>query len=160
MSGTVSVPFRGFRGLQVVADELIGLGFGGFQSPSGVLGVCRKEEANEYLQEQNVSVPFRGFRGLQGLHEFYSGIVNSPFQSPSGVLGVCRCRGLRVHSSCARTVSVPFRGFRGLQVTGTGSTPAKNMAFQSPSGVLGVCRVRRSSPTHLNCSSFSPLPGF
>ena len=38
-----------------------------FQSPSGVLGVCRHEKLIELIREQDrlVSVPFRGFRGLQ-----------------------------------------------------------------------------------------------
>ena len=67
--------------------------YAGFQSPSGVLGVCRacflvvRKETDRLV----VSVPFRGFRGLQA-----GGSAETPgkgcpgFQSPSGVLGVCR----------------------------------------------------------------------
>ena len=62
----VSVPFRGFRGLQ-------GRGF------------------NQLDAAFHVSVPFRGFRGLQGLPKGRAAnTVVVTFQSPSGVLGVCR----------------------------------------------------------------------
>ena len=66
----VSVPFRGFRGLQDEIEELV----------------------YEALSLQ-VSVPFRGFRGLQDLlRKAYNAISDHEFQSPSGVLGVCRPR--------------------------------------------------------------------
>ena len=42
-----------------------GVVLGVFQSPSGVLGVCRDLERAISAIEQVVSVPFRGFRGLQ-----------------------------------------------------------------------------------------------
>ena len=62
-----------------------------FQSPSGVLGVCRGVfEALAKALELVVSVPFRGFRGLQAE------------EVRTGCLGDVQ-------------VSVPFRGFRGLQ---------------------------------------------
>ena len=90
-----------------------------FQSPSGVLGVCRHEGK---LVQTDASM----------------------FQSPSGVLGVCRhdfvtypaVKGLR-------KVSVPFRGFRGLQDYVWRDIQANQVGFQSPSGVLGVCRSCR-----------------
>ena len=93
----VSVPFRGFRGLQGgrrrrVADTPMK-----FQSPSGVLGVCRRALRGWVLTGPNVSVPFRGFRGLQG--------------------GTADFRTRRVR----RRVSVPFRGFRGLQGSSGGA---------------------------------------
>ena len=36
-----------------------------FQSPSGVLGVCRPGSRSGRVGALEVSVPFRGFRGLQ-----------------------------------------------------------------------------------------------
>ena len=66
-----------------------------FQSPSGVLGVCR-EAKQQYLQA----------------------LITFKFQSPSGVLGVCRQGGNppTTDEFLQREVSVPFLGFRGLQV--------------------------------------------
>ena len=88
-----------------------------FQSPFGVLGVCRLEPNR---QGQSgwclVSVPFRGFRGLQdGLTTAQAVQFASTFQSPSGVLGVCREHDRGIPRTVADRVSVPFRGFRGLQ---------------------------------------------
>ena len=60
-----------------------------FQSPSGVLGVCRR----------HVEIAIN---------------THLKFQSPSGVLGVCRAHG-RHWQNMSFKVSVPFRGFRGLQ---------------------------------------------
>ena len=62
-SSHVSVPFRGFRGLQE-----------------------RLQNHGLKTGDTKVSVPFRGFRGLQGS----GGRSGGRFQSPSGVLGVCR----------------------------------------------------------------------
>ena len=66
MGSRVSVPFRGFRGLQACVSEFVIKGRHEFQSPSGVLGVCRKTTMGTYT------------------------IIAETFQSPSGVLGVCR----------------------------------------------------------------------
>ena len=159
----VSVPLRGFRGLQVAHQTREpGLPADEFQSPSGVLGVCR-----DSLQRRArgftplVSVPFRGFRGLQvspaatgrrwmrRVFQSPSGVLGVcregasklppvarvAFQSPSGVLGVCRAEERSVGFNC-QVVSVPFRGFRGLQAKSKGS------------------RLAPSLP------GFSPLPGF
>ena len=88
----VSVPFRGFRGLQGSAETLDEWLSVTFQSPSGVLGVCRVRSIAADENRCRVSVPFRGFRGLQEL-----------------TLPVALVRTMT-------RVSVPFRGFRGLQV--------------------------------------------
>jgi len=40
---------------------------GKFQSPCGVLGVCRLLALCYVVSEDGVSVPLRGFRGLQGV---------------------------------------------------------------------------------------------
>ena len=62
-----------------------------FQSPSGVLGVCRGcDVVTTRMFARHVSVPFRGFRGLQ--EEVFA-----------------------LWAVDTRVVSVPFRGFRGLQ---------------------------------------------
>ena len=65
--------------------------FEAFQSPSGVLGVCRTIKIIRRHRPVLVSVPFRGFRGLQGL------LIS------------------RQLNSFPLRVSVPFRGFRGLK---------------------------------------------
>ena len=63
----VSVPFRGFRGLQdVLVAKRAKVWSSTFQSPSGVLGVCR----------------------WPNMHLYAMGVLM--FQSPCGVLGVCR----------------------------------------------------------------------
>ena len=162
----VSVPFRGFRGLQ--GQRVLGSGTacgGAFQSPSGVLGVCRETvDEEERRLSQKVSVPFRGFRGLQEALNRLNHPDVASFQSPSGVLGVCRTRGHRASRRVQRRVSVPFRGFRGLQAVSCTRQQAAHAVsvpfrgfrglqgrvapgrrpfprvFQSPSGVLGVCR--------------------
>ena len=111
----------------------------GFQSPSGVLGVCREKTFDTSAAAlKGVSVPFRGFRGLQAssaVRIIGAGVM--AFQSPSGVLGVCRARAVlaTLASPAVIGVSVPFRGFRGLQAEG--------------------------SDTHATfLKGFSPLPGF
>ena len=88
-----------------------------FQSPSGVLGVCRFDpDICARTPERVVSVPFRGFRGLQAVLAVLQGeFAHQTFQSPSGVLGVCRTRQRARRCGGYRAVSVPFRGFRGLQ---------------------------------------------
>ena len=63
-----------------------------FQSPSGVLGVCRS---------------FGKTKGIP--------VSDVQFQSPSGVLGVCREVCNASVTVPPLDVSVPFRGFRGLQ---------------------------------------------
>ena len=90
-----------------------------FQSPSGVLGVCREQAGQPCKLHDEVSVPFRGFRGLQDVETMMDvAEFTVTFQSPSGVLGVCR-RG--------NDTDVPYAG---------------HVWFQSPCGVLGVCRRR------------------
>ena len=92
-----------------------------FQSPSGVLGVCRKE--------------------TQVLNPNHS----EAFQSPSGVLGVCRIRQLDRLVLKARDKFQSPSGVLG--VCRVKVNPDKKSAwvqFQSPSGVLGVCRAERS----------------
>ena len=99
----VSVPFRGFMGLQACPYPFFSALREVFQSPSGVLGVCRA--AFEDIETAKAELEF---------------------QSPSGVLGVCRMY-IDAPSVEAMMVSVPFRGFRGLQVatySGTAS-PAR-----------------------------------
>jgi len=63
-----------------------------FQSPCGVLGVCRALGAAGLFETGiRVSVPLRGFRGLQDYVTVCEHILGDPvFQSPCGVLGVCR----------------------------------------------------------------------
>ena len=62
-----------------------------FQSPCGVLGVCRQlRGAANVLRAEVVSVPLRGFRGLQEAEAFAEDKKLMVFQSPCGVLGVCR----------------------------------------------------------------------
>ena len=120
----VSVPFRGFRGLQELIADL------------------------KWLLDARVSVPFRGFRGLQVGNDILP-LSNDhvSFQSPSGVLGVCRLLSSYCDSDGVIIVSVPFRGFRGLQADEEVET-LSNAAwwFQSPSGVLGVCRSGSPNP--------------
>jgi len=140
-----------------------------FQSPCGVLGVCRSKEERRVFRCSKVSVPLRGFRGLQeavgeGYRIFYTcdtfqspcgvlgvcrerGHAHSPrrkpeaFQSPCGVLGVCRTSFKATRKSgIAAGVSVPLRGFRGLQAPMPNSAAHSWSSFQSPCGVLGVCR--------------------
>ena len=65
-----------------------------FQSPSGVLGVCRTADIRDLAS-----------------------VVRALFQSPSGVLGVCRATTASEDAEKHLDVSVPFRGFRGLQGT-------------------------------------------
>jgi len=151
---------RGFRGLQVmrtgvrywqsryrfqspcgVLGVCRALSLGGmngaqieFQSPCGVLGVCRHQwrEISE-SQLGAVSVPLRGFRGLQE--------SEVPFLIPEIV-----------------NVSVPLRGFRGLQVWEDFFRNDAHASFQSPCGVLGVCRSGlRNPPGWCGCPS---RPGF
>ena len=133
-----------------------------FQSPSGVLGVCRGEWPAE--------LPI---------------LPVMEFQSPSGVLGVCGAPGVFECLAKAFEVSVPFRGFRGLRVPpDTIITDLSGVKFQSPSGVLGVCgpyvgtvawdealvsvpfrgfrglRVSTTRTPRASSPRFSPLPGF
>ena len=137
-----------------------------FQSPSGVLGVCR---GTLRLALKARDAMFQSPSGVLGVCRILYGWLDhgnlQGFQSPSGVLGVCRGVVLSLGSQIAK-VSVPFRGFRGLQVGANapdwprarnGSVPFRGfrglqgwsvahrlgspaVRFQSPSGVLGVCR--------------------
>ena len=87
----VSVPFRGFRGLQgVLGGYDVDVWAETFQSPSGVLGVCREQKKSAI------------------------GVSAMLFQSPSGVLGVCGVEN-KPYMDGPLGVSVPFRGFRGLR---------------------------------------------
>ena len=89
-----------------------------FQSPYGVLGVCRIiREGRSPVKGFSVSVPLRGFRGLQ---ESLNAVITEPLKG----------------------VSVPLRGFRGLQASRIGRAGRVGQGrFQSPCGVLGVCRM-------------------
>ena len=63
-----SVPFRGFRGLQAgEVKQPLTIDYVWFQSPCGVLGVCRSFQPQSLNGPRpvRVSVPLRGFRGLQ-----------------------------------------------------------------------------------------------
>ena len=86
-----------------------------FQSPSGVLGVCRL--AHDRLAHVLAHV-FQSPSGVLGVCRGMVPGVYRPecgrFQSPSGVLGVCRSYWNKLGHRFG-TVSVPFRGFRGLQ---------------------------------------------
>ena len=133
-----------------------------FQSPSGVLGVCRLL-AVLYAVDAiiKVSVPFRGFRGLQvvakNLFMDQAAYVSVPFRG---------FRGLQAFNQLlaadeADAVSVPFRGFRGLQVDLVLLDEKVAVEFQSPCGVLGVCRPRRvDGRLERVPQRFSPLAGF
>ena len=48
----------------MAANEYVGI-VTGFQSPCGVLGVCRFTSSSALSTVSVVSVPLRGFRGLQ-----------------------------------------------------------------------------------------------
>jgi len=83
----VSVPLRGFRGLQEFAN------------------------ATETVDQPVVSVPLRGFRGLQGPTRLGEARGDYEFQSPCGVLGVCRSvDDLRVVAAEIKRFS-PLAGF-------------------------------------------------
>ena len=79
----VSVPFRGFRGLQVYVRDYAIACQELFQSPSGVLGVCRALELGD--------IWFKA----------------TGFQSPSGVLGVCRSHRSSRHTPSPRFSPLP-----------------------------------------------------
>ena len=88
----VSVPLRGFRGLQ---------------------GRTATIAMKDWLED--VSVPLRGFRGLQAHPTLPYPALMGGFQSPCGVLGVCRPGRRFCKRRKTAQVSVPLRGFRGLQ---------------------------------------------
>jgi len=110
-----------------------------FQSPCGVLGVCRRWIRPE---KRFAIYAFQSPYGVLGVcrtaptkPEPRAG--SDKFQSPYGVLGVCRRDGTALDLiGILLGVSVPFRGFRGLQ----------GLERATP-------RVRRER-------RFSPLPGF
>ena len=165
----VSVPFRGFRGLQGQPDVRVAHVSQGFQSPSGVLGVCRgvaktrptslmrtgfqspsgvlgvcrvRRNALRSDRRAGVSVPFRGFRGLQGCSSSPSLQGRRPVSVPFRGFRGLQAQLLPPWVGCGPPVSVPFRGFRGLQDADYGGfNVSKEASFQSPSGVLGVCRA-------------------
>ena len=87
-----------------------------FQSPSGVLGVCRQgaADAAAKVERLRVSVPFRGFRGLQGRRPRRTRNgrpVSVPFRGFRGLQDLATVTFYDIDAD----VSVPFRGFRGLQ---------------------------------------------
>ena len=137
MTTEVSVPFRGFRGLQVPPSRLRPTRRPRpFQSPSGVLGVSRNgcNQGNP-PRCHPVSVPFRGFRGLQAIIRL-----------------IWQRRTLRV--------SVPFRGFRGLQATRLGAQRRNRFRVSVP--FRGFRGLQGLAPLFLEprIECFSPLPGF
>ena len=134
-----------------------------FQSPSGVLGVCRAITAVVALRSETGQ--FQSPSGVLGVcrgHEWNPIATGSlGFQSPSGVLGVCRHLSSPIGLRGVRGVSVPFRGFRGLQGRSPATVRGTPGVFQSPSGVLGVCRAGKYPEVlHEGKLGFSPLPGF
>ena len=160
-----------------------------FQSPSGVLGVCRRQHrAGHPGQCVDVSVPFRGFRGLQATFRLSDEALKRVFQSPSGVLGVCRICWKSWTSAKRFTVFQSPSGVLGVCRRDLMNILSAYICaeFQSPSGVLGVCRASSSRPVatipasfqspsgvlgvcrrpvrhlggRLRMNSFSPLPGF
>ena len=114
--GGVSVPFRGFRGLQVErrADSTAQSG-GAFQSPSGVSGVCRIQEGPIEKYMLGRFSPLPGFQGSAGGCE--------------ACLAACE----------AEDVSVPFRGFRVIATYEGTSSPASFSplpGFQGSAGLI------------------------
>ena len=114
----------------------------GFQSPSGVLGVCRGRGLEELIPSVWFQSP-SGVLGVCRIHETATTLeAFALFQSPSGVLGVCRLRPRSRLRSRSRLFQSPSgvlgvcRAYRGRDVMQIFKT-----AFQSPSGVLGVCRL-------------------
>ena len=106
-----------------------------FQSPSGVLGVCRGYFKASQSEEAAL------------------------FQSPSGVLGVCRRAMNVLYCRRRRVVSVPFRGFRGLQERRTdrkGTARVVSVPFRGFRGLQGA--IIADGMRIYGC--FSPLPGF
>ena len=156
----VSVPFRGFRGLQGF-DRRAGRQVRGdvFQSPSGVLGVCRTQGQNGRFIRLCVSVPFRGFRGLQaGLRQDPASAVHVsvPFRGFRGLQEPIDVKAARI----ALGVSVPFRGFRGLQDSNVKPENFSSVRVSVPfRGFRGLqARSQHRSACVGRC--FSPLPGF
>ena len=139
---SVSVPFRGFRGLQgrTLSRSSWHACGNKFQSPSGVLGVCRRADTSVTVAQRPPTrfSPLPGFSGSAGPRPRLRSRPRSfrRFQSPSGVLGVCR----RVSRMVA---------------------PSASKRFQSPSGVLGVCRLRLRSGVQGHLRGVSvPFRGF
>ena len=109
----------------------------GFQSPSGVLGVCRSK--NQYL----------------------FALIKFKFQSPSGVLGVCREATTIEALAAISQVSVPFRGFRGLQGRCRNYIVTMPLPVSVPfRGFRGLQGGRPHPPSFGQPDGFSPLPGF
>ena len=133
----------------------------GFQSPSGVLGVCRSNVQFSHVACQStVSVPFRGFRGLQAHNGLTVQQAAQLFQSPSGVLGVCRIFAARMAKADAK-VSVPFRGFRGLQDGSGQAQGQEGLVVSVPfRGFRGLQSADVGSAPRAARRGFSPLPGF
>ena len=156
----VSVPFRGFRGLQEPATRWMLLRGIAFQSPSGVLGVCRVIT----LIEQGVALDeFQSPSGVLGVCRLpqwkWCDKLRIRFQSPSGVLGVCRAWAWAGSTAC---VSVPFRGFRGLQDRRGSSRIGLNatvvsVPFRGFRGLQARLGGHHADP---KLERFSPLPGF
>ena len=158
----VSVPFRGFRGLQALRTLLPSRPSRGFQSPSGVLGVCRHCCLIGQGRAKVVSVPFRGFRGLQ---EELS-IANSSLSRENVSVPFRGFRGLQVrhHARGAQgrlQVSVPFRGFRGLQEGGESMGRRGATCVSVPfRGFGGLQGGQATLERDRIWNGFSPLPGF
>ena len=133
----VSVPLRGFRGLQGRSD------------------------GQDRDRNHRVSVPLRGFRGLQVESFFNATSVEVAFQSPCGVLGVCRAReALGRGMGLQDPVSVPLRGFRGLQ----GFSRRRNTTTPDVSvplrGFRGLQGATVGDLQRWLDGRFSPLAGF
>ena len=82
-----------------------------FQSPSGVLGVCRNEDDSSTGELPSFQSP----SGVLGVCRTSWKLVKqtryATFQSPSGVLGVCRAISGLCDGSEGRTSFSPLPGF-------------------------------------------------
>ncbi len=135
----VSIPFRGFRCLQLWVELRSEHRAVLFQSLSGVLGVCNQSIA---CVSADACLGFQSLSGVLGVCNEWTQERQRTrcilFQSLSGVLGVCN-QEYTNHYRWYFEVSIPFRGFRCLQPIKDPPSDRVVISFQSLSGVLGVC---------------------
>ena len=184
----VSVPFRGFRGLQGVGNQEVAADAAGVSVPfRGFRGLQVRSCHSGTSATQCVSVPFRGFRGLQGgprnRQEDVSNRGFSPLPGFQGSAGRALrkalkakpevvsvpfrgFRGLQGHIThesleILQAVSVPFRGFRGLQVVAREPRGGNVLSVSVPfRGFRGLQATTISRRRDRTGKRFSPLPGF